>query len=614
MRNVGTSNSTDAVALSLWKTLISDFRTVEGPNFAQMAEKAFDAGIQEFREYQWPTLGSVDVFRFKAYRQLEQLFKRHVFANDKMTTTDRADATLIKFHQNNQRLQSSLPQSLSISLVIREARRLNREILGNVDHDELITHAKIGSRATLGGPLRDAYIDCKLGVPKQITCPSILRTRFFDILEGDALLKSIVRKAFKTAKKANESLPLDADSLDLVLVPKSWKVERPITPLSLIGLYWSYGVGGAVTARLKDNRMDISTLQQKHKRWAKRYSETQKHVTADLSSASDSLTAPLLNALLPRAWYNVLKQTFVRNLRINGTSFYTNSVLPMGNAATFPVETLIFYSLIKAIGNLLKVRGNYSVYGDDLIYPTRIHPFVVKIFTALGLLINGDKTFVNSEFRESCGGDYYRGCDVRPALLPFNSSPFLKGLRYQQYLYKLLNALLTRWDREEIPSTCAWLESELIRVSRGNLHLVPKHYPPTSGLQVDNPEAYVYWVGCTKVHRSNWDINCLPIKQGCSFVTFKAIMSTGPNKRPILSSSPYYWDWLRSAQPEIRGDKLNRFTERYEGWHEGIKSPLVFELVRRDKKRHFIAFTPLKEEGRPRVQVSSTFGWKTSPS
>jgi hypothetical protein len=99
----------------------------------------------------------------------------------------------------------------------------------------------------------------------------------------------------------------------------------------------------------------------------------------------------------------------------------------MGNGFTFELETAIFLCLILAVRNLRAIReplealvkpgADIWVYGDDIIIPTDWAADVVSALTYCGFETNGRKSFVTGSFRESCGGDFFGGVDVRPYLL-----------------------------------------------------------------------------------------------------------------------------------------------------------------------------------------------------
>jgi hypothetical protein len=93
----------------------------------------------------------------------------------------------------------------------------------------------------------------------------------------------------------------------------------------------------------------------------------------------------------------------------------------MGNGFTFELETVIFISVIAAVMQETGVEPllgeNLYVFGDDIIFPTECASDVNAALKFLGMTVNETKSFVSGNFRESCGGDYFSGMDVRPFFL-----------------------------------------------------------------------------------------------------------------------------------------------------------------------------------------------------
>jgi hypothetical protein len=87
----------------------------------------------------------------------------------------------------------------------------------------------------------------------------------------------------------------------------------------------------------------------------------------------------------------------------------------MGNGFCFPLETLIFASVCK----LYSRPEDFSVYGDDIIVRQSVAQEVLKTLWAIGFRHNPDKTFLQGQFRESCGADWFAGRDVRPLTLDY---------------------------------------------------------------------------------------------------------------------------------------------------------------------------------------------------
>lgn len=481
----GREFSTDVLARDILLNMLSDYRSSFGDSSSlREFESAFKTDISKFRDFGFPELGIVEPYRFKMRSQLENVLKKYRFANDKYTDEELHDLTLEKYFKEQLRILDHRKRSSTTHLVLQRARKIARSILGKFEISKVVENCKFGKKSSIGCPLDSAYLDIKLSKQAAFTSSSSCSKLIFNLIEDDAILSEIISAI--DIKPEN----LEHDTLNLICVPKSWKTHRIITPLTLLSLFYSNGIGGYVTSRLSDIGLKISHLQARHRNLVKRLSMSCTHATADLSSASDSITVELLCAILPRDWFVALKPLFTHTVCYKsydgsqGYSAYTASVLPMGNGATFPLETLIFYCLIKAIGTLTEVHGTYSVYGDDLIYPSQIHKYVCRTFANVGLVMNLDKTFVKFPFRESCGSDFYRGHDVRSFYFEGTSSKISK-IRYRALLHKTYNGLRARWEHEELPMTFSHLLIELSKL--GKVLRVPPRYPDEAGIKVSNP-------------------------------------------------------------------------------------------------------------------------------
>jgi hypothetical protein len=95
----------------------------------------------------------------------------------------------------------------------------------------------------------------------------------------------------------------------------------------------------------------------------------------------------------------------------------------MGSALTFPVEAMVFLTII-FIGierelstpltqeHINMLKGRVRVYGDDIIVPVDYVRSVVDALEHFGARVNINKSFWNGKFRESCGREFYDGEDV----------------------------------------------------------------------------------------------------------------------------------------------------------------------------------------------------------
>lgn len=158
-----------------------------------------------------------------------------------------------------------------------------------------------------------------------------------------------------------------------------------------------------------------------HRREAKEASRTGAKATIDLSNASDTVCHNLVKLLLPGEWYALLSSLrspftlFSPTGRRKDRRWYRlEKFSSMGNGYTFELETLIFCALAHAVG--CKIGEDSFVYGDDIIVPSVLANDVLAVLRYCGLTPNERKTFIKPEckFRESCGGDFFGGADVRP--------------------------------------------------------------------------------------------------------------------------------------------------------------------------------------------------------
>lgn len=136
--------------------------------------------------------------------------------------------------------------------------------------------------------------------------------------------------------------------------------------------------------------------------------------TIDLSNASDTIAYMLVKLLLPKGWFDLLVSLRSPMTYINGKWHKNHKFSSMGNGFTFELETLIFWAITKSVS-----PGFVSVYGDDILIPAEDSGNAMKLLELFGFEINHSKSFTDpfKPFRESCGGDYFGGEDVRPIYL-----------------------------------------------------------------------------------------------------------------------------------------------------------------------------------------------------
>lgn len=148
--------------------------------------------------------------------------------------------------------------------------------------------------------------------------------------------------------------------------------------------------------------------------------------TLDLSEASDRVSNQHVRLLLANHPHlrNGVDACRSRKAEVPGHGVLRLAKFAsMGSALTFPMEAMIFTTIIfMGIGTVLNRRltksdiksflGQVRVYGDDIIVPVEYATAVVSMLRTFGYVVNTGKSFWNGKFRESCGKEYYDGVDV----------------------------------------------------------------------------------------------------------------------------------------------------------------------------------------------------------
>jgi hypothetical protein len=164
--------------------------------------------------------------------------------------------------------------------------------------------------------------------------------------------------------------------------------------------------------RLKMWGLDLSS-QERNRYLAQIGSIKGSFATIDLSNASDTICCELVRFLLPVSWLHALELTRTTSIEYEGSFRNLHRFSSMGNGFTFELETLIFLAL-SYVSMGKSSRKNIAVYGDDIIVPTSDYESVCVMLTAVGFVVNKEKSFASGPFRESCGADWFLGKPVRP--------------------------------------------------------------------------------------------------------------------------------------------------------------------------------------------------------
>jgi hypothetical protein len=167
--------------------------------------------------------------------------------------------------------------------------------------------------------------------------------------------------------------------------------------------------------------------QSRNQRLAYRASKDRRLATLDLKDASDRVHLHLVQRIFKNSGLLEYLED-ARSLHATlptGADIILFKYASMGSALCFPVEAMVFYTLIQSIMHTLDgVRPSsrsikaYSqkidIYGDDIIVPVEYADAVVSYLESYALKVNINKSFKASAFRESCGADFYAGVPVNP--------------------------------------------------------------------------------------------------------------------------------------------------------------------------------------------------------
>lgn len=230
-------------------------------------------------------------------------------------------------------------------------------------------------------------------------------------------------------------------------VPKDCEKNRVICIEPTLNMYFQLGVKVHLEALLRGKLgINLANQQEWNKYLAKHSSVDGSLATVDLKNASDSISVDLLRIVLPEPVFQLLMK--IRSPKTWDGDKYTelNMISTMGNGFTFPLMTILFATLCKAIAvtrGIKLSKTNFGVFGDDIIIPVALYEELANYLHMAGFEVNLKKSFSTGFFRESCGGDFYHGHDVRGI--------YCKELLHEGHVYSLYNRLLNWSLLHDIP-------------------------------------------------------------------------------------------------------------------------------------------------------------------
>jgi len=417
-------------------------RTFDVKGYMELSDQ-LDAEIPKYSN-------SIDIDIVKGHRVLCSLLKKYEFSpkfspyKPKATAIEKWYAAEAQCGETNARLRNWIDNvSLRPSWVHR-ARAVIQDVIGESITPELmkeiLSSAYHGKGTSTETPFEASSAYFKYANPNPHSTTSALpyvmaaisrNPRWFANLERSQACQvcdinrakheeMIMRKAIRITEQERNSF-----------VNKTVKVLRIIGIGNSSNMCVQLGVKTVLMRMLKACSIDLSD-QSKNRELAYQgslegtYAEKgsddwlEQLSTIDLASASDTVSLGICELLLPTEWFALLCDLRHESGMIDGTNIVYNKMSAMGNGFTFPLESLIFYSILKATtedqGYEYDTSRN-AVYGDDLICPYKVTTALIDNLTVAGFTINSEKSFLTGMFKESCGRDYFQGVNVRPFYL-----------------------------------------------------------------------------------------------------------------------------------------------------------------------------------------------------
>jgi hypothetical protein len=282
---------------------------------------------------------------------------------------------------------------------------------------------------------------------------------------------------------------LSRRSAKLISVDKNSTSRRTITVEPVLSMFIQQGLNtmlrdSIVKCKVLNNCLAL-TDQSANQKLALEGSLTGKWATLDLSSASDLLGLSLVELVFGRCSAFLSAALKCRSTHVRSGNCPPREIAKfagMGNALTFPVQSVVFATIaIAAIlykdgkrpsyRNVVRASRCVRVYGDDIIVQTSHSHAVVDWLHTFGLKVNTKKSFMEGNFRESCGVDAYMGVDVTPVYL--RTRPDLPSAE-PDAIASLVSTSNQLWMRCLYSASAALRNEVELRLNR-RLPLVPKN-------------------------------------------------------------------------------------------------------------------------------------------
>jgi hypothetical protein len=360
-----------------------------------------------------------DVPSFKRSYLPAHFFDRYFYSSETGSKLTLESEAWDQFQKNlgrgyifNQWKMLLLPYGRLNSILESAAREIG-SILGEFDSEAWFELCEHGPNASVGVQKVDAFLDAKTKtLTGSLHCHDLLK----DYLSWNTNLRDYFDRIFPNG------LPLEVVEWNrLSFVPKKFDKLRTMMVEPVLNQFFQQGLGRYIAQRLvRQGNVDLSTQPHCHQLMCKTIT---KHglpfATIDWSQASDRIWLGLVKRLLPGDWFfaiETVRSSSCRYTAPDGTVSFRDLTMAgsMGCGFTFPLQTLLYLCLLRALARESGHEEFVSVFGDDCIVDSDLIPEVSWLANELDWKLNLDKSFWEGGFRESCGVDAYHGVDVRP--------------------------------------------------------------------------------------------------------------------------------------------------------------------------------------------------------
>jgi len=223
----------------------------------------------------------------------------------------------------------------------------------------------------------------------------------------------------------------DEPPVRVVFVPKTQTSPRVIAIEPSHVQYAQQALKDHVYVILESHKLTRNSIrftrQEPNQELAYRSSIDRRLATLDLKDASDRVHLGLVQRVFKTSGIlEYLEDSRSLHAELpTGQSVLLSKFASMGSAMCFPVEAMVFYTLVQCAmhkqdgrrpssGSIAAYSRSIDIYGDDIIVPVDYADAVVEYLESYLLKVNIGKSFKSGYFRESCGADYFKGMAVNP--------------------------------------------------------------------------------------------------------------------------------------------------------------------------------------------------------